>query len=96
MGRDAGHGVLGAVGLGWDFVGEVWRCVCVLLLLLLIGILEVGELLHPGGEWATAAWTVSGIVSLSCLDNKAELELSKDEGKRAKRTWGHRWRRSWL
>lgn len=58
VGRDAGHGVLGAVGLGWVFVGEVWRCIYILLLLLFVGVLEVGELLHPGGKWATAAWTV--------------------------------------
>lgn len=46
-GGDAGHGVLVAGGFGWRFVGEVRRCICVLLLLLLGGVFEVCEFLHP-------------------------------------------------
>lgn len=46
-GWDAGHGVLVAGGFARGFVDEVRRCVCVLLLLLLGGVFEVCEFLHP-------------------------------------------------
>lgn len=55
MGGDTGQGVSVSAGFGWGVVGEVGGCVCIFLFFLLRRVLEVCELLHPGGEWATAA-----------------------------------------